>query len=1520
MRVLLIDNNTIIKYSLPSRIDDTFSITHISTDNKECLISFIGEGNNWFLRSNGTVNVIDNGVVLDKIKVEIYKKYLLKIVGKEKLLTIYFIPAMEVLFKILPNNLVSIDIGNSPSCSICYKNPNLVSTVASIKKVGEEWVISTFNNEVINVFVNGEGITVTKLKIGDIIFLEGLKIVWMEKFLCINNPFNLVNVNGMNLLQEKQYDYTTLPVTEEEKSVSLYHKEDYFSHVPVMKSMIDDKTVSIDSPPGGESDEKTPFWLTLGSSIIMLGSSFVMGANLYSNIMSGRTFMQLLPQIIMIATMLIGSILIPRLTKRYQKKKRKEREALRQKKYSEYLLSKERELELSLKEQLQILNSRYLSVDNCLLALEKKNQFFWSRQYTDDNFLAIRVGVGKVASRTDVRAPEKHFSLTEDNLLEQSYQIKGRYLNVENAPIIVPLKEKNITSIAVDKSIQDKYINNILLQLLILHSSMDLKIALFTNETSKKRWEYLKYTPHVFSNDKTIRFFATNEEEAKYISNYLEEELKKYRENENNSNSNSSKVYMPYYLIIVDDYKNYKGISIINEIVKSSDNIPGFSLLVFGNTLKTVLPSSKCFVQVFEKDGVVLEQETGLNSQQIFSNEQLTDVDMQNIALRLFNTPVITDDGPSVLPQSLGFLEMFGVCNIDQLNVLNRWQTNNPVISLETTVGVHPNGDRFKIDLHEKYHGPHGLIAGSTGSGKSEFIITFILSMAINYHPNEVQFILIDYKGGGLAGSFFNNETGIKLPHLVGVITNLDSSTMNRSLMSIESEVKRRQIIFNEIREKLGEGTIDIYKYQKLYREGVAKKPLSHLFIICDEFAELKQQQPDFMTQLISISRIGRALGIHLILATQKPSGIVNDQIWANSRFKICLKVQDKNDSMEVLKRPDAASIKEIGRFYLQVGYDELFEIGQSGWSGTKYLPSDKITIKQDESINYINDVGYSLKTVKEENENNVVVDIGDELINIVKYLSNLGVRENILTKRLWLDPLPSLINITELKNKYSYNPTKNKITPVIGEYDDPVNQIQNILTLDLSKNGNTIIYGSPGSGKDNLITNILRSCIIEHSPEEINIYGVDCGSQMLGVFNMFPHVGDIVTIDDEEQINDLIKMLEKEVDNRKDLFQNYGGNYNDYINNSNNVLPMMLVVINNFDAFQETYDSLSESLQTLFRDGSKYGIVFILTAVNVNTLKQRVTSYFKNVICLHLNDKDDYRIILNSPRELVPADFYGRGLISIGENLYEFQTGIFAEKKDQLASLKTLAESINSIYKTKAKRIPTIPKRVLVDSLLATDYSKDIIPIGYNYENKNLSYYDFKRNKIASIVYTNNTMDNMMFITSLVQLIEKNSEVIVFDINKVLENYLAIKHIINNDYDELFNVLDTNIKSTMNTKKDIYLILVGVGNIDTVFSEYSMNIFENIVNNTVNIPYLHIVLFDQINGYKNIRTTNLWKNIDTNDYIFLGEGINNQSLFDTPNLEYSDRKNNFSCMAYIVKNGKHELIKHVVDGEAIDE
>lgn len=217
------------------------------------------------------------------------------------------------------------------------------------------------------------------------------------------------------------------------------------------------------------------------------------------------------------------------------------------------------------------------------------------------------------------------------------------------------------------------------------------------------------------------------------------------------------------------------------------------------------------------------------------------------------------------------------------------------------------------------------MAAGTTGSGKSEIIQSYILSLAVNFHPYEVSFLLIDYKGGGMANLFKD------LPHLLGAITNLDGAQSMRALASIKAELQRRQRLFGE------HDVNHINHYQKLYKLGEAEEPMPHLFLISDEFAELKAEQPEFMKELVSTARIGRLLGIHLILATQKPSGVVDDQIWSNSKFKLALKVQDASDSNEILKTPDAAEITLPGRAYLQVGNNEIYELFQSAWSGADY-------------------------------------------------------------------------------------------------------------------------------------------------------------------------------------------------------------------------------------------------------------------------------------------------------------------------------------------------------------------------------------------------------------------------------------------------------------------------------------------------------------------------------------------------------------------------------------------------------
>ena len=239
----------------------------------------------------------------------------------------------------------------------------------------------------------------------------------------------------------------------------------------------------------------------------------------------------------------------------------------------------------------------------------------------------------------------------------------------------------------------------------------------------------------------------------------------------------------------------------------------------------------------------------------------------------------------SKIPESVTFFDMYQIEKPEELHTEKRWKQNHAYRSLAVPLGLRAEDDIVELNLHEKAHGPHGLVAGTTGSGKSEIIQSYILSLALNFSPLEVGFLLIDYKGGGMANLFQN------LPHLLGTITNLDKAESTRAMASIKSELARRERIFSEAKVN------NINGYNKKFLNGDVAEPLPHLFIISDEFAELKKEQPEFMSELVSTARVGRSLGMHLILATQKPSGVVDDQIWSNSHFHLCLKVQNEGDS-----------------------------------------------------------------------------------------------------------------------------------------------------------------------------------------------------------------------------------------------------------------------------------------------------------------------------------------------------------------------------------------------------------------------------------------------------------------------------------------------------------------------------------------------------------------------------------------------------------------------------------------------
>lgn len=1526
MRLYIESSNRLVSYDLPEIIDENVLFKY-----DKVYLNIVSENGSWFLKNDSSVCVNNE----DKVKLNPYSSFPLKIKNENDLLYLHVVPIIEENQKYVAfNGLSTISIGNDTNCDISLSS-NLISAFeASLTFKDNSWYIFDSNAEDnFRIYVNQQRVINKRLKTGDIIFMGGLKIIWMGNYMKINNPGNRVLTSSkLQIMQDgPMADNSQFTPTNPDEEI-VFNEEDYFFHKPRLRTIVEEKEIIIEAPPNSYIKEDVPFILSIGSSLTMIAFSGISFYNAYQDYTTGtKTVSQIIPSVILSITMIIGSIIMPRLLKAYQNKMMRKMEEKRQKRYTDYLNDKENQINMVMKQHAQILNENNITLQECAEIILHNKDKVWNREINDNDFLNVRVGLGNAPLSITIKAPEEHFTMEDDNLLDNVLQLKDRYTSLNNVPVTIDFIKNKIMAVVCNCPFEQDFLNGLLLQLMTFHSPNDLKIVFLTDKENENKWEYLKVLPHLFSDDKSIRFFATNNEEAKTVLQYLEtefnERLQKISGTSNEldqefNGKEAFKNYLPYYLVITDNYINIKSNKFITNLLSHPTNF-GFSLCLFENLMKNIPNDCTTYAYVVKKTSCVFEKELTSNKQRNFIPDYNPLIDMQRMVSELANIPVAPIKGIQQLPGLVSFLEMFNVGKIEQLNIAHRWKMSNPIVSLSAPIGVNEQGETFKLDLHEKYHGPHGLIAGSTGSGKSEFIITYILSMCINYSPDEVQFVLIDYKGGGLAGAFENKETGVRVPHLIGTITNLDTNEINRSLVSIQSELKRRQKLFNDVRDNLGESTIDIYKYQKLYREGVISEPIAHLFIVSDEFAELKSQQPEFMNQLVQTARIGRSLGVHLILATQKPSGVVNDQIWSNSKFKVCLKVATRSDSMEMLKRPEAASIKEAGRFYLQVGYDELFELGQSAWAGAKYIPTERVIKKIDNSINFINNTGEIIKSVNDVVKRENVPDYGEQLTNIVKYLSLLANKNNIKTRKLWLDSLQDEIIIGNLIKKYNVVQKPYVIDAILGEYDDPSNQTQGLYKINLNKRANIALYGMPGSGKENFISTYINSIVLFHSPSEIYFYILDFGAETLKKYLKYPHVGDVVFIDESEKIINLIMTLQMEIERRKDLFSEYGGSYDSYIAESGEKLPMISVIINSYEAFGENYSRLEDQISALFRDGSKYGIHFLLTSSVASGIRLRIAQIFPNKIALQLPTEMDYRNLLNSGRDLTPANKFGRGLVKVDDNFYEFQTAFLSKLEDMNAYINSLELKFKEKYpEMKAPKIVVLPS-VVTKEEIDKSLSLENVSIGIRKSKINTYHYDFEKNIISPIIAS--TLENEIgFVYGLIDSIQNipNVKVRVIDMLDIFDTSCSSVPCFKDNFDDLIQKIAIELNNDVTSENKNVFIFLGISKFKQLLSADIKAIYNEVFDKVNEKQNNKFIIMDNYNQFKEIESESWFRNhVDMTSGIWLGDNVGNQMSLKFNNLSLEERKISFRYMAFAVNKGKHTLIKYVVDKERnIDE
>ena len=1513
MLVTLIGKNILYKIKLPNKQTGNYWITD---DDGKKILNIIGKNNEWQIYSNDQIKILDPRAIrsfnvskvakdvvniISGVRLKENSIYYLSISSNPNMLYILLCePIYQRNFiQIKTQNFQEITIGKSLNCDIIYNNSLINDKQAKIFYSNGKLMLENYDTNY-GIFLNDTPVS-NKVKLlfnGDIIFIMGLRIVVIGNNFFITNPFNRVSYNQRKFELVKKQQKVVEPTGTPEEDVKLFSEKDFFARAPRITSGIEREKIKIEAPPQKQEKDEKPLIYTIGPSLAMGLVMLISMSSAISGVSNGTASVKsTVTSALMTVAMLISMILFPILNNKYEKRKKKKKEETRQKKYKEYINKKINQIDDVMIKQKNILFDKYLSAEECAQIILNKDSRLWERKTEDEDFLTIRVGLGDLPIEADIEYPNKEFSMEDDNLIELINSVAKKSKVIKNVPITASLASKNIAAAIIenDERTTEKFAQNLIMQLVALHSYADLKLVFLLKKEKNVRWEHMKTLPHIWDEQKEIRFWADEYDDMKDISRYLEIELNNRRKYEDKFDYRS---FAPYYLIITDDYKTIENLKIVTEILNAKRNL-GFGLFCITDNMLHLPNECQLFININGHNGSLFENQITATTKKEFYFDTSFTFFFENIGQRLSNIPIRVNTASKFsLPETYTFLEMYDAGRIEQLNILQRWMTNDSTKSLQAPIGIDTNGMQIVLDIHEKAHGPHGLIAGSTGSGKSEFIITYILSLAVNYHPNDVSMILIDYKGGGLAGAF--QKGNVKLPHIVGTITNIDKVGLQRSLVSIQSELRRRQIKFNQAREKTDEGTIDIYKYQKLFHDGVVKEPIPHLLIICDEFAELKQQQPDFMDELISVARIGRSLGVHLILATQKPAGVVNDQIRSNSKFGICLKVQDRQDSMDVIKRPDAAELKRAGQFYIQVGNNEYFALGQSAWAGASYEPSDIIKKNVDNSMKFVSNIGSVIKKIDDTKRAPVKKD-GEQLTNIVKYIYELGKNENIHLKPLWLENIPEIIMLDKTKEKYKIEKKENEVIPVIGEYDDPYNQRQGPVELDFKKQGNIIVYGNAESGKETLISTMVYDIITTYTVREAQMYLLDFGSEALKIFKDAPHVGDVVLSTDAEKINRLFEMIQREMKRRTEVLSNYGGDIKLYIKDTGIPMPQIIVVINNYEGFVENYgEKYDDILLTLCREGIKYGIIFVLTASAYNSVRYRLSQNFRQKIALQLNNEDDFLNIIEGVNKKRPAHVFGRGLIKYSD-VYEFQTARICEPERWNSFIKDEIKKLNSEYTERAVSIPVLPNQIKVEDVRELVTQLDKLPIGIYKASLGLATYDFKNN-LVNIISAKNVDVVAEYITHLYEefnLLE-DVEVTVFDSEGIVQE---TRKNLKLDYQNY------SLKIQNNLRKNKHNICIIIG-IDKFLTNIGTSILPDLKKAEELKNYTFIVV-DSVFKLKNHEYDDWYKAYITKDTgIWVGNGISDQYIL---RLNSSNRNLVNNCgdsFGYLVKQEEAMLIK----------
>lgn len=1188
-------------------------------------------------------------------------------------------------------------------------------------------------------YLNQKKVSESRFKIGqgDVLFLHSVKVIFEKE---------KVEVVGIST------NYSIKLYEKEVKSIP-FESFPVYKRSPRLIKRLSTEKVPFELPREKEKPSKKGLIMTVLPPLAMTGVTVAVG------MLIGRGIYMLM------SVSATGMAVVFSIVRYFgDRKERKEKNEVRIHHYMEYLWKKQKELARLYEYEKEVYEYQYPQVEEIARKVKHYDSRIYEKVQSDDDFLTVSIGHSKGETCFQIDGKEPQWDAEPDELVEKGQMIRKRFAIIDK-PKVIDLKRAHLGLVG-NKEILHEQLGLLVTQLAFFQSYHELQMIMVCDAKYEQEFSWMRWLPHmriqainalglVYSERTRDVVLGSMNQILKERCSRLEEGKKETR-------------FLPHYLFIIDEPSLIMD-HVIMEYLRMNGNELGFSI-IYTSYLRANLPEYIGTIMMLEnsKEGILLLEEKEYKKQKLKLNHA-EGVELEWVARNL--SVLEHEQGvTSHIPKSVTFFEMYDVQHPEELQIKERWKRGQSHKSLAVPLGLRASRDILSLNLHEKAHGPHGLVAGTTGSGKSETIQSYILSLAVNFHPHEVGFLLIDYKGGGMANMFRD------LPHLLGTITNLDGSESMRALASVKAELARRQRVFSTY------GVNHINGYMELFKSGEAKEPIPHLFIISDEFAELKKEQPEFMKELVSAARIGRSLGVHLILATQKPTGVVDDQIWSNSKFKLCLKVQNESDSKEVLKTPDAASITLPGRAYLQVGNNEIYELFQSAWSGAVYIEEKEKDVTLDERIYRVNELGQGelinqdLSGKKAEKK-----AVKTQLEVTIEHIREVYELENqIAVKRPWMPPLKNMIISPYTKEENQVKQALNEYGKVnlsisIGKMDIPELQSQKECEINFLKEGNLLFVASSGYGKTLFLTTVLMSLAVLNDVDFLNFYILDYGNGGLMPLKKLPHTAEYISIDEEERYWKFKKLLMIEMTVRKKKFAKHAVSSLDAYNQIVDLpLKAIVIAIDHFDVIKEMGIEEEEFFTKLTRDGVGLGIFTVVTTTRVNSIRQATLNNFKNKIAGYNFDENETFLAVGRST-YKQAEIKGRTLVKTDE-VHAMQIYTMASCENEISysrSLKQMIQNIRSFYPNKeAPHIPVLPDE-LYTSMLSEYKNADTVdyPVGLDVESVTVK--GFERGDSPFVIIGNTGTGKTNVIKVILKKAVQAGKTYIFD-SKSMELYYA--------------------------------------------------------------------------------------------------------------------------------------------------